>query len=45
MLVTAVGLALMTTLGRDTAYWASGMYMFIVGDRIGHVQLARTPPR
>jgi EmrB/QacA subfamily drug resistance transporter len=31
MLVTALGLALMTTLGRDTTYWASGIYMFIVG--------------
>ncbi len=31
MLVTAVGLALMTTLGRDTTYWAPGAYMFIVG--------------
>ncbi len=31
MLVTALGLALMTTLGRDTTYLASGVYMFIVG--------------
>jgi EmrB/QacA subfamily drug resistance transporter len=31
MLVTAAGLALMTTLGRDTGYWASGTFMFIVG--------------
>jgi MFS family permease len=31
MLVTAFGLGLMTTLGRDTSYWASGIYMFIVG--------------
>ena len=31
MLVTALGLALMTTLGRDTTYWASGAFMFIVG--------------
>jgi EmrB/QacA subfamily drug resistance transporter len=31
MVVTAVGLALMTLLERDTAYWASGSYMFIVG--------------
>jgi EmrB/QacA subfamily drug resistance transporter len=31
MLVTAVGLALMTTLGRDTTYLASGAYMFVVG--------------
>jgi EmrB/QacA subfamily drug resistance transporter len=31
MLVTALGLALMTTLGRGTTYWASGAYMFIVG--------------
>jgi EmrB/QacA subfamily drug resistance transporter len=31
MLVTALGLALMTTLGRDTTYVASGIYMFIVG--------------
>ncbi|HUA45965.1 MAG TPA: MFS transporter [Solirubrobacteraceae bacterium] len=31
MLVQAVGLALMTTLGRDTPYIASGAYMMIVG--------------
>ncbi|MEO6857015.1 MAG: MFS transporter [Solirubrobacteraceae bacterium] len=31
MLVTAVGLALMTTLGRDTSYLWPGLYMFIVG--------------
>ncbi len=31
MLVQAVGLALMTTLQRDTAYLAPGVYMFIVG--------------
>ncbi len=31
MLVTAAGLALMTTLGRDTTYVASGVYMFVVG--------------
>src|SRR5436309_4789272 len=31
MLVSASGLALMTTLGRDTVYWESGLYMFIVG--------------
>jgi EmrB/QacA subfamily drug resistance transporter len=31
MLVTAAGLALMTTLQRDTTYLASGIYMFIVG--------------
>jgi EmrB/QacA subfamily drug resistance transporter len=31
MIVTAVGLALMTTLARDTTYVASGIYMFIVG--------------
>jgi MFS family permease len=31
MLVTATGLALMTTLGRGTSYWASGTFMFIVG--------------
>src|SRR5579884_1278088 len=31
MLVTAAGLALMTTLERDTSYLASGVYMFIVG--------------
>jgi EmrB/QacA subfamily drug resistance transporter len=31
MLVTASGLALMTALGRDTTYWASGTFMFIVG--------------
>ena len=31
MVVTAIGLALMTTLDRDTTYVASGVYMFIVG--------------
>jgi EmrB/QacA subfamily drug resistance transporter len=31
MLTTALGLALMTTLGRDTTYVASCAYMFIVG--------------
>ncbi len=31
MLVTAAGLAMMTTLGRDTPYIAGGAYMFIVG--------------
>jgi EmrB/QacA subfamily drug resistance transporter len=31
MLVTAAGLALMTTLQRDSTYWASGAFMFIVG--------------
>ncbi len=31
MLVTALGLGLMTTLGRDTTYWAPAIYMFIVG--------------
>ena len=31
MVVTALGLALMTLLGRGTSYWASGTYMFIVG--------------
>jgi EmrB/QacA subfamily drug resistance transporter len=31
MLVTALGLALMTTLQRDTTYLASGAFMFIVG--------------
>jgi MFS family permease len=31
MLVTAAGLALMTTLGRDTSYAESGLYLFIVG--------------
>jgi MFS family permease len=31
MLVTASGLALMTTLGRSTGYLAAGIYMFIVG--------------
>ncbi len=31
MIVTALGLALMTTLGRETTYVASGLYMFIVG--------------
>jgi EmrB/QacA subfamily drug resistance transporter len=31
MIVTAAGLALMTTLERDTTYVASGVFMFIVG--------------
>jgi EmrB/QacA subfamily drug resistance transporter len=31
MVVTAAGLALMTTLGRDTSYVWPGLYMFIVG--------------
>jgi hypothetical protein len=31
MLVTALGLGLMTTLGRDTSYWWPGLYMFVVG--------------
>jgi MFS family permease len=31
MIVTATGLALMTTLGRDTPYVAGGLYLFIVG--------------
>ncbi len=31
MLVTAAGLALMTTLGRDTSYVFPGVYMFVVG--------------
>jgi EmrB/QacA subfamily drug resistance transporter len=31
MVVTALGLALMTTLQRDTSYLPSGIYMFIVG--------------
>ncbi len=31
MLVTAAGLALMTTLDRNTTYWASGSFLFIVG--------------
>jgi EmrB/QacA subfamily drug resistance transporter len=31
MLVTALGLALMTGLGRDTPYWEPGAFMFIVG--------------
>src|SRR5581483_8305018 len=31
MLVTALGLALMTTLQRDTGYVLPGIYMFIVG--------------
>ena len=31
MLVGALGLALMTTLERDSSYWASGTYLFIVG--------------
>src|SRR5947209_10359968 len=35
MLVTACGLALMTTLGRNTTYVASGLYMLIVGTGSG----------
>jgi EmrB/QacA subfamily drug resistance transporter len=31
MLVSATGLALMTTLERDTSYWASGTYLFVAG--------------
>jgi MFS family permease len=31
MVVTALGLALMTMLERNTTYWASGAFMFIVG--------------
>ncbi len=31
MLVGAAGLALMTTLERDSSYWASGTYLFLVG--------------
>ena len=31
MLVTAAGLALMTTLGQDTNYWWPGLFQFIVG--------------
>jgi EmrB/QacA subfamily drug resistance transporter len=31
MVVTGAGLALMTTLGRDTTYVASGLYLFVVG--------------
>jgi EmrB/QacA subfamily drug resistance transporter len=31
MLVSALGLALMTGLGRQTPYWEPGLYMFIVG--------------
>ena len=31
MLVGAVGLGLMTMLGRDTSYWASGAFLFLVG--------------
>jgi EmrB/QacA subfamily drug resistance transporter len=31
MLVTALGLALMTTLDRGTGYWASCCYLFLVG--------------
>ncbi len=31
MLVTALGLGLMTMLGRDTSYWWPGLYMLIVG--------------
>jgi MFS family permease len=31
MLVTALGLGLMTTLGRDTSYWWPAVYMFVVG--------------
>jgi EmrB/QacA subfamily drug resistance transporter len=35
MLVSAAGLALMTTLGRDTSYVWPGIYMFIVGTGSG----------
>src|SRR4051812_10145006 len=31
MLVSAAGLALMTTLQVDTAYWETGLWMFVVG--------------
>jgi EmrB/QacA subfamily drug resistance transporter len=31
MLVTALGLGLMTTLQRETNYWAPAIYMFVVG--------------
>jgi EmrB/QacA subfamily drug resistance transporter len=31
MLVTALGLALMTTLEAGTGYWAGGLYLFLVG--------------
>src|SRR3954468_20267654 len=31
MLVTAAGLTLMTTLQVDTAYWETGLWMFVVG--------------
>jgi EmrB/QacA subfamily drug resistance transporter len=31
MLVTAIGLALMTTLGARAPYWQSGLWLFIVG--------------
>src|ERR1700760_1126968 len=31
MLVTALGLALMTTLQAGTGYWAGGLYLFLVG--------------
>jgi EmrB/QacA subfamily drug resistance transporter len=31
MLVGALGLAFMTTLGRHSAYWAAGTYLFVVG--------------
>jgi MFS family permease len=31
MLVTALGLGLMTTLERDTSYWWPGLYMLVVG--------------
>ena len=31
ILVTAAGLALMTTLQVDTAYWETGLWMFVVG--------------
>ena len=41
MLVSAAGLALMTTLERDTAYWQSGLFMFIVGIGSRDVQLAQ----
>ena len=41
MLVTAAGLALMTTLHQDTSYWWPGLFQFVVGRRLGHVQLAQ----
>ena len=45
MVVSAVGLAGMTTLRVHTAYWESASGCALVGHRLRHVQLARTPRR